>query len=69
MTYTIVLTDGDPVTRKTSFPDFLSALARASSSPGPDDTPPEVVVKRKLRRRRSRAEGKATRRLFKGFGL
>jgi hypothetical protein len=55
--------------RKTSFTDFLYALARASATARAASKGPAALAKRQVRRRVYRAEGKATRKLFKGWGL
>ena len=55
--------------RKSSFTDFLHALARASASGRAARKGPGALAKRQVRRRVYRAEGKATRRIFRKFGL
>ena len=49
--------------------DMLYKMARASATGRAARKGPAALVRRQVRRRVYRAEGKATRRLFKGFGL
>lgn len=57
------------VARRGSFTNLLYRLARASATGRAASTGPEALAKREIRRRVYRAEGKATRRFFRGFGL
>ena len=55
--------------RRGSFTNLLYALARVSATGRAARKGPEALAKRDIRRRVYRAEGKATRRFFRGFGL
>lgn len=57
------------MTRRGGLTDFLYRLARASATGRAASKGPAALAKRQVRRRVYRAEGKATRKLFKGFGL
>lgn len=52
-----------------SLTDVLYRLARASATGRAARKGPAALAKRQVRRAVYRTEGKATRRLFKGFGL
>ena len=55
--------------RKSSLTDMLYKLARASNTARAARKGPEALARREIRRRVYRAEGKTTRKFFKGFGL
>lgn len=55
--------------RRGSLTNFLFSLARASATGRAASKGPEALAKREVRRRVYRAEGKATRRFFRGLGL
>lgn len=52
-----------------SLTDFLYRAARASATGRAARKGPAALAKRAVRRKVYRAEGTATRKLFKGFGL
>lgn len=55
--------------RRGSFTDILYRMARASATGRAASRGPSSLAKRVVRRRVYRAEGKATRKIFKSFGL
>jgi hypothetical protein len=55
--------------RMGSFTDLLYRTVGASATGRAASKGPEALAKRQVRRRAYRTEGKATRRIFKGFGL
>ncbi len=55
--------------RKSTLTSLLYRMARASATGRAARRGPAALAKRQVRRRVYRAEGKATRKLFKGFGL
>lgn len=55
--------------RRSNLTSILYSLARASATGRAARRGPGAVAKRAVRRRVYRAEGKATRRFFRGFGL
>lgn len=55
--------------RRGGLTNTLYRLARASATGRAASRGPEALAKREVRRKVYRAEGKATRRFFKGFGL
>lgn len=55
--------------RRGSLTDILYRLARASATGRAASRGPSSLAKRAVRRRVYREEGKATRRIFKSFGL
>jgi len=55
--------------RRSSLTNMLYKLARASATGRAASKGPEALAKRQIRRKVYRAEGKATRKFFKGFGL
>lgn len=55
--------------RKGSLTDMLYKLARASNTARAARKGPGSLAKREIRRQVYRAEGKATRKFFKGLGL
>ena len=57
------------VARRGSLTDILYRLARASASGRAASRGPASFAKRVVRRRVYRAEGRATRKIFKSFGL
>ena len=61
--------DNRSVARRGSLTNLLYSLARASATGRAASKGPEALAKREVRRRVYRAEGKATRRIFKSFGL
>lgn len=60
---------GAAMARRTSLTDLLYRMARASATGRAASRGPAALAKRQVRRRVYRAEGKATRRIFKSFGL
>jgi hypothetical protein len=52
-----------------SITNALYRLARASATGRAASKGPAALAKRQIRRRVYRAEGRTTRKLFKGFGL
>ena len=54
---------------KSSLTNFLYKMARASATGRAARKGPSALAKRALRRRVYRAEGRTTRKVFKGFGL
>ena len=55
--------------RRTSLTNLLYRAARLSADGRAARRGPSAVVKRAVRRRVYRAEGRTTRRIFKSFGL
>lgn len=55
--------------RRGSLTDILYRLARASATGRAASRGPSSLAKRAVRRRVYRTEGKATRKIFKSFGL
>lgn len=54
---------------KKGFTNLLYAAARASATGRAASRGPKALAKREVRRRVYRAQGKVTRRIFRGFGL
>lgn len=55
--------------RRSSLTNMLYKLARASATGRAASKGPEALAKREIRKKVYRSEGKATRRIFKSFGL
>ena len=55
--------------RKSSLTNILYRLARASATGRAASKGPEALAKREIRREVYKAEGKSTRRFFRGLGL
>ena len=55
--------------KRGSVTDLLYKLARASATGRAASKGPEALAEREIRRKVYRAEGKATRKIFKSFGL
>ena len=55
--------------RRSSLTNMLYKLARASATGRAASKGPEALAKREIRKKVYRSEGKATRRIFKIFGL
>lgn len=60
---------GNNMARKSSLTNLLYKMARASATGRAASKGPEALAEREVRRKVYRAEGKATRRIFKSFGL
>jgi hypothetical protein len=55
--------------KRGSFTNFLYAFAWASATGRAASKGPAALAKREIRKKVYKAEGKATRRFFRGFGL